>query len=153
MKNFSVCDLTPNPDYPGTLRSKICWSKNVIEEREAVNQIIIGADHHAFLPIVALGIHLDHVIWKGNLKEESRLFRTNKKFASNWLKEEDFPLLFDDLLLDTHSMRKCSSSYVRYNSCSRDDVKIRGRRKRIKRMVDICIDVALPYLDTKVTSI
>ena len=32
--NFTVGDLTPNPEYPGTLKCRMCWSKNVREERE-----------------------------------------------------------------------------------------------------------------------
>ena len=58
--NFSVGDLTQNPDYPGTLKSKMCWSKNVIEEREAPDQIIIGAENPIFCTLLGLAILLDN---------------------------------------------------------------------------------------------
>ena len=154
--NFSVQDLTPNPDYPGTLKSKMCWSKNVLDERDSPDQIILGAGDPTFCPIVALAIHLDHSIAAGLLNERSKLFGINKSTAADHLNQvirgEGFPL-FDKLPLGTHSIRKFPSTYARRNGCSRDDVDVRGRWKRMKRMVDTYIDVELPYPDAKVAAV
>ena len=154
--NFTVGDLTPNPEYPGTLKCKMCWSKNVIDERDAPDQIVLGADNTSFCPLLALAIHLDSAIRTGRMSEQSRLFLVNKSTASDHLnkiiKEDDFPR-FDSMPLGTHSIRKFPSTYARRNGCTRDDVDYRGRWKRQKRMVDTYIDVDLPYPDAKVASV
>jgi hypothetical protein len=40
---FLMENLTAHPDFDFTLQSKLTWSKNVHEERDAPNQILIGA--------------------------------------------------------------------------------------------------------------
>ena len=154
--NFTVSDLTPNPEYPGTLKCKMCWSKNVVEERDAPDQIVLGADNSSFCPLLALAIHLDSAIRTGMMNEQSRLFIVNKTTASDHLnrviREDDFPR-FDQMPLGTHSIRKFPSTYARRNGCTRDDVDYRGRWKRQKRMVDTYIDIDLPYPDAKVASV
>ena len=90
------------------------------------------------------------------MTDKLKLFGINKKVSSDWLgriiSRDDFPL-FDELPLGTHSIRKFPSMYARCSSCSKDDVEVRGRWKRMKRMVDNYIDVELPYPDAKVASI
>ena len=153
--NFKVEDVTPNPDYPGTLKSKMCWSKNVMEEREAPDQIILAAQDPNFCAILALAVHLDNGIRVGKIKDDGTMFGINKSVASGALmkqiKRDDFPL-YDNLPLGTHSVRKFPSTYARRNGCNRDDVDVRGRWKRMKRTVDTYIDVELPYPDAKVAS-
>ena len=39
---FQNADLTPNLEFPFALRSKMSWSKNVLEERHVPDQIIFG---------------------------------------------------------------------------------------------------------------
>lgn len=36
-------DLKPNPQFPFSLLCRMCWSKNVLEERDASDQILLGA--------------------------------------------------------------------------------------------------------------
>ena len=154
--HFKVEDLTPNPDYPGTLKSKMCWSKNVLEERESPDQIIIGANDPSFCVILAIAMHVDYAVRSGKINEESTLFGINKGVASDALmkilREEGFPL-FDQRPLGTHSIRKFPATYARRNGCFRDDVDIRGRWKSNKRQVDTYIDVELPYPDAKVAGV
>ena len=99
---------------------------------------------------------MDHQIAPGLINGESKLFGINKTVASDHLnrivKCNDFPK-FDSLPLGTHSIRKFPSAYARRNGCSRDDVDVRGRWKRMKRMVDTYIDVELPYPDAKVAAV
>ena len=40
--NFKCEDIMVNLEYPYTLKSKMRWSKNVLEERESPNQIFLG---------------------------------------------------------------------------------------------------------------
>jgi hypothetical protein len=49
----------PNPQFPFTLLAKMCWSKNVLEERDAPDQIVIGAMDRRYCILLALGIYLE----------------------------------------------------------------------------------------------
>ena len=57
--NFSDQDLTPNIEFPFALKSKMCWSKNVLEERDSPDQIILGAMDPQFCVLLALAAHLE----------------------------------------------------------------------------------------------
>ena len=41
------------------------WSKNILEERDATNQIILGAMDPVFCPILGITAHLMHPIHSG----------------------------------------------------------------------------------------
>jgi hypothetical protein len=41
--NFKETDLKPNPRFDFTLLTKLIWAKNVMEERDAPDQILLGA--------------------------------------------------------------------------------------------------------------
>ena len=41
--NFKEEDLKPNPQFDFTLLCRMCWSKNVLEERDAPDQILLGS--------------------------------------------------------------------------------------------------------------
>ena len=132
------------------------WSKNVLEERESPDQIIIGANDPSFCVILATAIHVDYAVRSGKINEESTLFGINKGVASDALmkilREEGFPL-FDQRPLGSHLIWKFPATYVHRNGCSRDDVDIRGRWKSNKRQVDTYIDMELPYPDAKVAGV
>lgn len=52
-------DLKGNPDFKYTLLCQMCWSKNVHEERDAPDQLLLGSGdpHHCVL--LALAVHLE----------------------------------------------------------------------------------------------
>ena len=52
-------------------------------------------------------------------------------------------------IVGTHSIRKFASTYARRSGYTRDDINVRGRWKRFKKMVDIYINPDIPYPDTK----
>jgi hypothetical protein len=54
-------DLKPNPQFPFTLLCRMCWSKNVLEERDAPDQILLGAMDRCYCVLLALGIFLE--VW------------------------------------------------------------------------------------------
>ena len=62
---FQRADLTPNLEFPFALKSKMRLSKNVLEERDALDQVIHGAMDPAFCAILATAIHLEHPIRSG----------------------------------------------------------------------------------------
>ena len=62
---FQRADLTPNLEFSFALKSKMRWSKNVLEDRDAPDQVILGAMDPVFFSILAIAIHLDHTIYSG----------------------------------------------------------------------------------------
>ena len=63
---FQRADLTPNLKFPFALKSKMRWSKNVLEERDTPDQVILGAMDPTFCTIFAITIHLEHPIHSGS---------------------------------------------------------------------------------------
>ena len=45
----------------------MCWSKNVFEERDAADQIILAANDPSFCTHLALAIHLEYAIANGTV--------------------------------------------------------------------------------------
>lgn len=153
--HFKHVDLTPHLEFDFALKSKMCWSKNLLDERSTTDQIILGAADTDFCTLLALAIHLETNIENGLIGEESTLFGIKKQFASNSFKsiveEEEFRKSSEGEL-GSHSIRKYSATLARRNGCSKDDVNMRGRWKGQKRIVDTYIDMSLPYPDAKVAA-
>lgn len=59
--HFKEEDLKPNPQFPFTLLCRMCWSKNVMEERDAPDQILIGSMDRRYCILLALAIYLE--VW------------------------------------------------------------------------------------------
>ena len=58
-------NVMSSPKFPFSLMTRMCWSKNVSEERDAPDQILLGAMNPSFCVMLALAVHLE--IW---LEEE-----------------------------------------------------------------------------------
>ena len=56
--NFKCEDTMVNIKYPYTLTSKMCWSKNVLEEHKILDQIIIGSMNPNFCKLLGLALYL-----------------------------------------------------------------------------------------------
>ena len=158
--HFMMADLTPSLDFDFALQSKMCWSKNVQEERDSPDQILLGANDPKFCVLLALAIHLEHGFKDGLLRsvdddETALLFGVTKQTASKAMRDivtSDGFVLRARGPLGTHSVRKFPATYARRNGCSKDDVDCRGRWKNNKRQVDTYIDVELPFADAKVAA-
>ena len=152
--HFSQEDLTPNLEYDYTFKSKMKWSKNILDESRTSDQIVIGAADPKFCAILALAVHLEVAIGNGDLEKDGVLMGISKTVATNALKAvidaDDFNRAPLAGLLGSHSNRKFASTHARRNGCSRDDVDLRGRWKGNKKIVDLYIDNVLPYPDGKV---
>ena len=157
--HFKCDDLTPHLDFDFALKSKMCWSKNVLDERSTSDQIILGAGDPSFCTLLSLGIHLETNIANGFLGEEAgteaALFGINKQLASSRFKSivdgDDFEKASSGEL-GSHSTRKFAATFARRNGCSKDDVDARGRWKGRNRIVDLYIDSTIPYPDAKVAA-
>ena len=51
-----------NIEFPDTIKFKIRWRKNVLEERKSPDQIIFGSMDWTYSVLVSLTIHLEHAI-------------------------------------------------------------------------------------------
>jgi hypothetical protein len=56
--NFKEEDSKPNPQFESTLLCRMCWSKNVLEERDAPDRILLGSTDVLYCILLALGIYL-----------------------------------------------------------------------------------------------
>jgi hypothetical protein len=165
---FLMESLTTNPDNDFTLRAKLRWSKNVHEERDAPNQILIGAMDPMFCVLVGLGVWLEVFLGRGGIAEQTPyIFGLNedvrvpqggdkiKDAVSDTFAKQVFnrnEVVTDDGPLGTHSFRKFASTFCRRNGCSKDEKDLRGRWKRRARTSDVYDDVELNWPDAKVAS-
>ena len=85
-------------EYDYILQSKMGWSKNVVEECDAPDQVLVGAMDPSYCVLLALGVHLEHSIMNGhlnNVTEDGLLFGVSKSLALDKLGTiigaEDFP--------------------------------------------------------------
>jgi hypothetical protein len=128
VKNFKLEDLTPSLEYKYVLKSKMCWRKNVLEERDAPDQILLGAMHKKFCALVALAGHLEHGLINGTLEsnadnggaasseEVTLLFSVEKHYVSNQLQQILQAPNFSNAqpgLLGSHSIHKFTATYAR----------------------------------------
>lgn len=162
--NFKEVDLKPNPQFRRfSLLSRISWSKNIREERDAPDQILLGAMDTRYCILLSLGIYLELWCELGLGLTYPYLFGTGnpentKKLIANILKKDIWGETGTEIrtsangLLGTHSLRKFPSTFARRNGCSKDDIDARGRWRKC-RTVDRYIDVNVPYPDAKVASI
>jgi HEPN domain-containing protein len=157
---FKEEDLKPNPQFPFSLLCRMCWSKNVLEERDAPDQVLLGSMDPKYCILLALGIFLEVWTEAGEGLANDYLFgntgnpQTSKGRISDILKSvwdlDAFERVVDGPV-GTHSLRKFASTHARRSGCSKDDVDSRGRWRK-RRVVDRYIDVNLPYPDAKVAA-
>ena len=158
---FKKEDLKPNPQFGFTVLAQMCWSKNVLEERNAPDQILLGSDNPRYCVLLALGLHLEEWLATPAGVALPYLFgrSNNPKTAARRIysilrqvfESDDFNSTAIGNL-GTHSFRKYATTYARRNGCSKDDADHRGCWAK-KRIVDRYIDRNLPYPDAKVASV
>ena len=143
---FLMASFTTNPENDFTLRAKLCWSKNVHEERDAPNQILIGAMDPMFCVLLGLAVWLEVFLGHGGIAEHTPyIFGLNQDvrvpqggdkikdavsdiFAKEVFNQPEF--VMEGGPLGTHSIRKFASTFCRRNGCTKDDKDYHGRWKR-----------------------
>jgi hypothetical protein len=178
-----VCDTTQvlldniqiHDNFCNVLKTRMNWSKNVQEERDAPFQIVLGCMDTLYCVLTSLALWLelqfrmnpnallspyafafndDTRIPEGGLKSKqiacrafSKVFRMSEMGSVNGAIVEG---------LGSHSIRKFSSTTARKAGITKDEKEIRGRWKAHaggKRVSDVYDDVELPYPDAKVAQI
>ena len=162
--------LRVHDSFSSCLKTKLNWSKNVGDERDAPWQIILGSMDTTYCVLVSLAIWLemnmranasaaaspyvfafsdDVDVPSGGQKAKSI---AQTIFGQKVFKMEEFTRNADDngCLLGSHSIRKYAATHARKCGCNKDEKDIRGRWKSKGRVSDVYDDVELPYPDAKV---
>ena len=134
--------------FPFALNLKMCWSKNIMTERECPTQILFAAMNPLLCPMLRLGIYLETVGTHGDL-----LFPQSNKSSADQLGvlfESSFFTSLREGKLGTHSVRKGAATYAGRCGLPTEWIEQRGRWRGKKRQVETYIDVNKPYPDARV---
>ena len=146
-------DLGAHIQHDFALTCKMRWSKNITEEREAPEQILLGSlnPNMCVLLHLALYIEIQEVLSQtnnseflfGNPDEGHRVMRNmlNKIFSREAFAKASHGRL------GTHSIRKGAATYASRCGLSKDFVNRRGRWRVRKMIVDTYISTTLPFPD------
>ena len=128
------------------LKTRLNWSKNVIEERDALWQIILGSMDTVFCVYASLSLWMELNLWSNpNALLSPNLFnllsddnsipaggKKSKETAHNMFNKffQNVRLYWcraaRDATLDSHSIRKFAATHARRSGCSKDDKDIQG---------------------------
>jgi hypothetical protein len=129
---FLMENLTSNPDFDFTLRSKLNWSKNVNEERDVPNQILTGAMDLLYCVLLGLAVFLEIFIESGGGALTPYIFsfsddetvpvcgqeakeNVQRILATEIYNREEFDTKKGPL--GSHSVQKLASMHARKNGC------------------------------------
>ena len=167
--NFKTSDPRGHGEFEFALKTKVRWSKNVMEERQCPPQILLGSMDPVICLQLNLGIYLEEML--SHFPNSQYLFTDStsdnavKNLISNYRnrlekvvwKNAAFKALAsedDDEGVGTHSYRKFPSNYARGCGATPDEIEIRGRWKsQGQRVVFRYIDVKQLTVDAKVAGI
>ena len=158
--------LRVHDNFAFAMKTKLNWSKNVQEERDAPWQIVLGAMDPVFCVLISLAVWLefflltnptagvtpyvfgfqnDTEIPSGGVKAKNYV---QSAFGKKMFNREEF--ISNGGPLGSHSIRKLGSTHVRRSGATKDEKDIRGRWKGKGRVSDVYDDIELPYPDAKV---
>ena len=165
MDNFKTC-----PTFPCYLQTRMNWSKNVQEERDAPWQMIMPCMNTMYCVYATLSLWLEIFLMKF---PHAMLTPYLFGFSQDITEEEGataskniIQSIFGGTIfkatntavregggsgaLGTHSVRKLAATHCRRSGGSKDERDIRGRWKGRSRVGDRYDDVELPWPDIKV---
>ena len=154
------------------LKTRLAWSKNVTEERDAPWQHVLGSMDPDFCALLNVGLWLEvslgsvvgmgqrpHVFAFCEHEDEDKAGDRIKNKVYEVLRKALVALGMDPQSMDdddesgpvgSHSIRKLASTWVRMMGISKDDKDYRGRWKSRKRISDDYDDIQLDWVDAKV---
>lgn len=156
-ENVKVHDKFPS--Y--ALKSRLTWSKNVMDERDAPFQMLLGSLLTVYCVFVNIGIWLEiqlettsGAILSPYVFSFSGVYNVPEggKKASAIAGKMIGDIFRDDLYyksckVGTHSIRKFATTSCRDNGVSHDDVEHRGRWKDSRRVSNRYVSPVLPFVD------
>jgi hypothetical protein len=163
--HLKILDLHPHPIYDFAMKTKVTWSKNVVDERGCPPQILLGAMDTTFCILLNTGIYLESWIAGGHANTSPFIFcsdgdpakgpknvgRVYRQVLKAIYEDPEFRALAELLggLLGIHSIRKFASTFAKVVGRSADDIDVRARWKRLAgRMIGRYINVDQPIIDT-----
>jgi hypothetical protein len=164
-----VDHLRVHDSFLNCLKTKLNWSKNVGDERNAPWQIVMGSMDTMYCVLVSMTVWMemnmranasagnspyvfsfidDVAVPSGGLKAKSI---AQTIFGQKVFKLEEFRNAADSgSSFGNHSIRKYAATHARKCGCNKDEKDIRGRWKSKGQVSDVYDDVELPYPDAKV---
>lgn len=144
--HFERNDPRGHPDFEFALRTRVRWSKNVMEERRCPDQILLGSADPEYCLFLQVGIWLEESIRRYPQARYLFCCDDDDRSAPNKLKanhrnnlerhvwsKEEFKELEDeddrDEGIGTHSYRKYPSNEARRRGAIPDEIEMRGRWK------------------------
>jgi hypothetical protein len=160
MTKLQVDRLGINHNNPATASTKSGWSRNIVKEREAIEQILFGCNNTKMCLLLPLDVYLE-VIGQCDIihvKPGNELFGNAN---GHCVARSGLDCVFKNTKfikakpgnLGTHSCRKGPATYYSRSSCSRGYVNRRGRWRTQKGVVDVYINPTLPYPDAKCAAV
>ena len=152
MVHMKFSNLTPNIEFAFSIKCKLRWSKNIREERDVPEQIVVSCNDSLMDPLLNLGVYIESYGRDENLTRDSFLFGGEsstysvRRLFDEALSNDEFNKLVKGKL-GTHSVRKGASTYGTRSGLSREYVIRRGRWRSKKQVVDLYIDMNQPYPD------
>lgn len=161
--------VKPHDHFDFLLKTRLNWSKNVNDERDAPWQTIIPCMNHVYCVHLSLALWLeifigtnpaglltpyifafsdDILVPKGGHKSKGLV---QSIFRSSIFNRPEFAP--EKGLLGSHSIRKYASTETRKRGATKDEKDLRGRWKRRSRVSDVYDDVELPFPDAKVAAL
>ena len=142
--------------FPNALKTRLSWTKNVTEERDAPWQIVLGSADPAFDVLTTLGLWLEmHFRWNPNVAGGVKSKNMARAAFTSIFKMEEFAAGgAAPVGLGSHSIRKFAvTRHSRRSGCSKDERSLRGRWKSRRHVADVYEDTELPYPDAKVAEL
>lgn len=162
-------NLKQHDRFDFLLKTKLRWSKNVMEERDAPWQTVLASMNHRFCVYLQVSLWLevyaetsptapltpylfafsnDVSIPNGGYKAKAEV---QSIYSGAIFSREEF--VNSGGPVGSHSTRKMGSSMCRNKGASKDEKDIRGRWKSSQRVSDAYDDIELPYPDAKVAAL
>ena len=163
---FQLTSLRDHEDFPtDALQAQFSWSKNVLEERHAPWQMLLGSTMTTYCVLVNMGIWIechhatqpgasaspyvfsfsgDHSVPDGGRKAKDVVSNKLKKI----FKEDDY--YKGKGTFGSHSIRKYAVTYCRNTGVVKDDYEYRGRWRDSRRVTATYENTSLPFIDAKV---
>jgi len=125
-----VMDIRPHPQFNFALVTKLCWSKNVMDERDCPDQIVLGAKERWYCVLIGLAVHLETWIASSSGVQCPFVFGMRGSEDTQATKDNVATYLTDHVLnnphfvrmtqgpLGTHSLQKFATTHARRSGCS-----------------------------------
>eukprot|EP00980_Cylindrotheca_fusiformis_P006798 scaffold1423_cov74-Cylindrotheca_fusiformis.AAC.1 len=161
-------NLKIHDNFNFALKTKLAWSKNVREERDAPWQIVMPSIDPVYCVHISTAVWLEVFMGSSptgaitpylfSFSDDVTIPRGGDKSSSmvqHLLQSAIFnkPEFQQSGPLGSHSLRKYAATTVRNKGASKDEKDLRGRWKSSQRISDIYDDVELPFPDAKVAGL